>query len=348
MTDFPERSAELHRKLRQLSESVKGPGTNALNAQGCASALLTRRTQPQPATERSRHPLLLLWSPPDWGPTEGFRNGPPGFEISFDRSRFRQAWAIVFLSPTLGRGLPILPRIEGQRWIGWSLESEAIYTQSRDPAIRGHLDGFLSHRRDDEFPSLYVKRAHRQELRRPAVEKTEPAPAVFVNSSPLQSNSRLELARDLGLHFPIDRYGKLYPNRVFEGPDLGRETKLRTLARYRFTLAFENSTTPDYVTEKIYDALIAGSVPIYLGTPAIRDYLPSEHCALLVEDYPDTASLARHVLALCNDEAAYQELLDWKDRPFRPEFVELVERYDEDPFLRIARWLSGPGAEAND
>jgi hypothetical protein len=89
-------------------------------------------------------------------------------------------------------------------------------------------------------------------------------------------------------------------------------------------------------------------VPIYLGTPAIRDYLPSEHCALLVEDYPDTASLARHVLALCNDEAAYQELLDWKDRPFRPEFVELVERYDEDPFLRIARWLSGPGAEAND
>lgn len=37
------------------------------------------------------------------------------------------------------------------------------------------------------------------------------------------------------------------------------------MRRYKFTIAFENQSYPGYVTEKIADALMAGTVPIYWG-----------------------------------------------------------------------------------
>lgn len=36
----------------------------------------------------------------------------------------------------------------------------------------------------------------------------------------------------------------------------------------------ENSIATDYVTEKLYDAFVAGCVPVYYGAPNIEDLLP--------------------------------------------------------------------------
>ena len=45
-----------------------------------------------------------------------------------------------------------------------------------------------------------------------------------------------------------------------------------TLARqYLFTIAIENSLEYDYVTEKLWQPLAAGSVPIYLGAPNVDE-----------------------------------------------------------------------------
>lgn len=53
----------------------------------------------------------------------------------------------------------------------------------------------------------------------------------------------------------------------------GKRAELRN---HRFTLCFENCVFPGYVTEKIFDALLAGSVPIYLGAPDITGFVPQE------------------------------------------------------------------------
>jgi alpha(1,3/1,4) fucosyltransferase len=45
------------------------------------------------------------------------------------------------------------------------------------------------------------------------------------------------------------------------------ETKRRFLAQYKFTLALENEIFPGYQTEKLYDAMIANSLPVYVGNP---------------------------------------------------------------------------------
>ena len=52
--------------------------------------------------------------------------------------------------------------------------------------------------------------------------------------------------------------------------------KLATIADYKFALCFENVKFPGYVTEKLIDCLVAGVVPIYLGAPDIRDFVPED------------------------------------------------------------------------
>jgi cephalosporin hydroxylase len=47
-----------------------------------------------------------------------------------------------------------------------------------------------------------------------------------------------------------------------------------TLSQYKFALAYENlANTRGYVTEKIFDALAAQTVPIYWGASNIEEYV---------------------------------------------------------------------------
>ena len=50
--------------------------------------------------------------------------------------------------------------------------------------------------------------------------------------------------------------------------------KMKTVSQYKFMLCFENCSYPGYVSEKIYDCLASGSIPIYLGAPDIADFVP--------------------------------------------------------------------------
>ena len=44
----------------------------------------------------------------------------------------------------------------------------------------------------------------------------------------------------------------------------------RLVASYKFTVVAENAICDDYVTEKLWRTLEAGSVPIVIGSPKIR------------------------------------------------------------------------------
>ena len=46
------------------------------------------------------------------------------------------------------------------------------------------------------------------------------------------------------------------------------------LTHYPFYLAFENSEAVGYASEKLWQGLLAGSVPIYWGAPDVLDLLP--------------------------------------------------------------------------
>jgi hypothetical protein len=60
----------------------------------------------------------------------------------------------------------------------------------------------------------------------------------------------------------------------YQGPTL---TKWEPLSRSRFCICFENARDiSGYLTEKIFDCIFAGCIPIYWGEPNIQDWLPPE------------------------------------------------------------------------
>lgn len=42
------------------------------------------------------------------------------------------------------------------------------------------------------------------------------------------------------------------------------------MAQYKFIISYENGICEDYITEKFWRPLIAGSIPIYYGSPSIQ------------------------------------------------------------------------------
>ena len=88
--------------------------------------------------------------------------------------------------------------------------------------------------------------------------------------------------------------------------------KQETLSNYLFYLAFENTNEPGYITEKVFDALIAGSVPIYYGHNDCKKVIPHKKAVIFIDDYNDITSLVNYLKYLINNETAYEEHRHWR------------------------------------
>ena len=93
---------------------------------------------------------------------------------------------------------------------------------------------------------------------------------------------RLEFIERVQEEVPeVDLFGRGRANSLMD--------KWEGLAPYKYTLAIENSSMPHYWTEKISDAFLAYSVPLYFGAPNIGDYFPDGSYIWLPMDEPDRA-----------------------------------------------------------
>ncbi|MBU1107597.1 MAG: hypothetical protein KKB51_13080 [Candidatus Riflebacteria bacterium] len=53
--------------------------------------------------------------------------------------------------------------------------------------------------------------------------------------------------------------------------------KLQTLRQYKFSICYENARDiPGYITEKIFDCLFAGCIPVYWGCNNITEHIPAD------------------------------------------------------------------------
>jgi hypothetical protein len=288
---------------------------------------------------RRKRPLVILYYNPDWIALP--EAGPlcsGACELTFDRTRFDEADAVVFHIPSLSMDRELHKR-NGQRWVAASMESEANYPQLRSPELLRWFDYTMTYRLDSDFPAPYLDEVIANELLAPPQPKTADAPAVYIASSTMNRSGRTEYVRELMQYIAVDSYGRALQNRTF-ADDRGRETKLAMIARYKFTLAFENSIAQDYVTEKFFDPLIAGSVPVYLGAPNVADFAPGERCFIDTADFAGPRELADELLRLASDERAYKEYLAWKTKPFSERFQRLVDLKRTHALCRLCAALS--------
>lgn len=131
---------------------------------------------------------------------------------------------------------------------------------------------------------------------------------------------------------PIDIYGKGI-NFI--------EDKWDGLAPYRYSLAIENHSGPEYWTEKIADCFLSWTVPIYYGCTNLEEYFPRESFIRIDITRPDEA---RSIIvdALTSDS--------WKARlPALEEARSLVlDRYQFFPQVkRLAEQYYQPRSESS-
>jgi alpha-1,3-fucosyltransferase 10 len=264
---------------------------------------------------------------------------PHACELTTDRARLAEADALVFHVPTLARvALPV--RRPGQRWVAWSMESVVNYPVLGDRRFMRQFDLTMTYERAATVWCPYLEPGMADPLLQPPRPKTEPSPVAYFRSSPIDRSGRGRYAFDLMRHVKVDSYGAALRNRALPEPDRGRDTRLATFARYKFTLALENSIAPDYVTEKLFEPLMAGSVPVYLGASNADDLAPGDRCFIDASHFDAPGSLAAHLNRLDRDDAAYAEYHAWRSRGLRPQFRALLESLRESVFCRLCRALS--------
>ena len=114
--------------------------------------------------------------------------------------------------------------------------------------------------------------------------------------------------------------------------------KAAVLRRARFAYCYENSRDlSNYITEKIFDSLVQGCVPVYWGADNVLDYIPAG-CFVDRRNFRDTAEVHQHLLALSDaDFVVYQRnirefLASETARRFSSERVvqTIVERIGKD------------------
>ena len=157
--------------------------------------------------------------------------------------------------------------------------------------------------------------------------------AIFVSNcdSKWVQSRRGRFIVELAKHVPVASYGKCFHNAdpdpeeaaLLEGMPWW-ESKWHLSSRHKFVLALENAEEPDYVTEKLFHAFVAGSVPVYGGAPNVEEYLPSRRSAIRVDDHPSPRDLAEYLLYLDAHDEVYQRYFDWWDEPLSPAMTALA------------------------
>jgi hypothetical protein len=168
------------------------------------------------------------------------------------------------------------------------------------------------------------------------------AAAFISNCGPKKRLRLLEELMRAGVE--MDSFGRCLHNADGEVLDTGStsmhtgKNKLHLLEGYLFAIAFENSEANDYVTEKFYQALEAGAVPVIIGPANIAAFAPSKLSFLNANDYSSPIELANEMLAIGQSKRRWGvAAADWRKPQLGTDIASLDARHG---FVRMATLAS--------
>lgn len=127
----------------------------------------------------------------------------------------------------------------------------------------------------------------------------------FLTSNP-QGAERNSFFQLLSAYKNVDSGGKYLLN-IGEPVPQGEE--IDWMSQYKFCIAFENSSYPGYTTEKLTNALAAGTIPIYWGNPVIdRDF--DTRAFINCHDFNNLEDVVDRVIEVDQDPRLRQAILD--------------------------------------
>jgi hypothetical protein len=233
-------------------------------------------------------------------------------------SVFVSPWR-TFLNRVLGRIRPQPLLVEPSRVPRKPSSKRRVWYTGENirPPYGGAYDAFISFDQDDYngkntyFPLLYStvlfdspENVSRRGIpvgdphsltreRNQSVNKTKFACVFIGNPEP----TRLRAVEELQLFGNVDVFGPTVGNRV--------PSKFPLAKDYKFMLCFENDLFPGYITEKLLDAYLCGTVPLYWGDLG-RDPLVNPRAFINLKDFKSVGEFAKKVGNMRDEE--YSEI----------------------------------------
>lgn len=236
----------------------------------------------------------------------------PRCTLVSQRSLFSAADVVVFHNKELTkqrRDLPFdLPRPAGQRWAWMSLEAPVS-----NPTLQQYSNVFnmtISYRRDADITIPYGQLQPREADGPPpdAIPSNKSFLVCWVISNYKNQHRRSKVYKELRGVIPVQVYGH------WGRKPLSSEALLPTISRCFFYLAFENSISKDYITEKLWrNSYQGGAVPVVLG-PSVEDYqaVAPPRSFIHVDSFASTRALAAHLQQLAADQRRYRQYFTWR------------------------------------
>ncbi len=202
--------------------------------------------------------------------------------------------------------------------VGFSAESIRNYPHQFD-----HLSDYdisMSYRLNSDVPYTYINFAQGtpKDLLNLLAEtnstwKSREKAVLFAARNCNSKNQREQLVKMLQKFVRVDSVSSCLNNKKWPS-DIPRTDKRTLSKRYMALLAAENSVDDDYVSEKVYDGLVAGAVPIYYGAPNVDQFVPSD--SIIKVPYPLTddgvKQVAQRIEKVFNSEEEYNRLTHFK------------------------------------
>ena len=271
------------------------------------------------------------YNPYAWPYFYAGHNCPISCELTTDKRRVHEASALVVHARNPGELPP--KTYKNLTWILHTNENPIFTPLLRNPAIMRQFNYLASYRLDSDFPCTgFLKPSLVPPV--PFREKKGLVIAVFSHCEPVRTRYLAELMK----HIKVDSYGACLRNKktLAKRGRTSRHDVTEVQRNYKFSVVFPNSDCDFYMTEKIYSALSAGSIPIWLGTDDIDEVLKwgnLNHSIIKVKDFTSPKALAEFLVKLSQNETEYNTYLKWKYHGFQ--FPK--EYYDS----AIGQWWDG-------
>lgn len=131
--------------------------------------------------------------------------------------------------------------------------------------------------------------------------------ANFICSHESENNIRGDFFKKLCEYKRVESAGT-YLNNMPNGEVVNRAGKKEFQSKCKFTLCFESTKHEGFITEKIADAFLANTIPVYYGSSDVGEIF-NKKAFIDVSDYATFDDAINKIIELDNDDEKYLEML---------------------------------------
>ncbi|XP_072529469.1 4-galactosyl-N-acetylglucosaminide 3-alpha-L-fucosyltransferase 9-like [Salminus brasiliensis] len=289
--------------------------TSALNYTSLRNQLSSKKaavTEEYGRTVLGSSTIVLVWPWPFGYSFDGESCGPlygiTGCHLTDNRSIYDRAHGVMFHAREIYNEVPNLLKMTRpplQKWVWMNMESPDFSV--RLPGLDNVFNLTANYRRDSDVWVPYGRIVEASEEDKAFQIPQKDKLVCWIVSHWEEKLWRVEYFNEFSQHINVEGYGRHF------GRYIDNKDYTKVISSCKFYLAFENSVHKDYITEKLFNPLMHGTVPVVLGPPRenYEELIPADSF-IHVNDFKTAKELAEHLKLLDQSQEMYEQYFTWR------------------------------------